>query len=206
MSLFSVRSPSALASSLLNQQLELPDGRVCTITSVDAFEHTKNDTPTYRAMFSMAPGDVFTPSVMGHPMFLIVCYDGQKIGGCVRVTGLTDAAGNGCTGSGKVGKFVGFSHKQTGKIVERGGGQPLLLQMTGTLTPSVVTSATPKKETAKTRKNSSVLLSGVAGKYLTELSEKYRAIATPEDTFNNWLDKIRAEHNTEAKLKKFLAE
>ncbi len=198
MSIFDLSSPLSLAAALQDCELELPSGATVTITEVDAYKKAENDKPSYRAMFEMSPGDVYTPNVMGHPMFLIVCRDGKETGGCVRIRAISSNEET-IQGAGRVGNFIGFEHAQTGRIIER-AGLPLLLQLQGSLSPKKV--KTSKSTQAKKPKGP--LSSTLTASYMNQLTAKYREVAQSNDDLSTWLESVRATHNTEVKLKRFL--
>lgn len=202
MSLFAIKSPTQLAQALVGKLLELPDGQICEITGADGFTWAENQKPVYRDLLHMGIADVFTPVVSGHPMFLIVCMDGTQIGGCVRITGLTNGPNITVEGAGRIGKFVGFSHKQTGRIIER-GERPLLLHMDGSLSPQATSDDAPKKSRGK-KKSAGPLPDKIVQRHMERLTIKYTRVATSTDTFDVWIQNVRTEHPTEAALNRYL--
>ncbi len=200
MSLFD-QDVHALSTSLQGMELELPDGSTVTITGTDTFTRDGNDRGVYKPMLDMRPGEVFAPKVQGHPMFLIVALntEGGESGACVRIIGLDTGDGR-LSGGGRCGKFVGFTeHGQIGRIVEQANGT-LLLEVTGTLeSRRPATSGTSTK-----RRRKGPLSSAVTSQYMAELTTRYQQDAGDGDTFEAWLPQVQADHNTEAKLRRFL--
>lgn len=183
---------SELAEQLVGYELVLPDGRIVTITQTDTFSRTKNDKPNYREMFGMRPGQVFVPRIMGSYMFLVVALEGDLSGACVRIVGIdTDETGE-ITGSGRVSKYIGFNaHKQTGMIVEAKG--KLALAMREVLTPKIPSTNGGTKVKLTDR---------VLRRYADELAVVFMQQARAEETYDEFISRVKREWQTEAELKR----
>lgn len=183
-----------LAQEMEGKELELPDGRVVTITQADAFDRASNTKGVYKSMLEMRPGQVFVARVQSAFMFLIVALEGRLSGACVRIKGLDTPEAGEIEGGGRVGKYVGFNeHKQVGRIEER-PGKPLRLIMEGVLTPEVPTSNGGSKVKLTDR---------VLSRYADRLGEYFMGNAK-DPSYDAFLTRIKTEWGTEAELKKRL--
>ena len=183
-----------LASQLQGRELQLPDGRVVTITQTEAYPRADNDRGVYKPMLDMRPGQVFVARVQSAFTFLIVALDGKLSGACVRIIGIDTPEAGEIEGGGRVGKYVGFTeHRQVGRIEERAG--KLKLVMEGTLFPEV----------PATNGGSKVKLTDrVLGRYADALGAHFMAHAQTGESYDDFLTRIKTEWDNEAELKKQL--
>ncbi len=184
-----------LAQALQGRELELPNGRVITITQTEAYQRRMNDRGPYKPMLEMSPGQVFVARVQSAFMFLIVALDGKLSGACVRIIGIDTPEAGEVEGGGRVGKYVGFTeHRQVGRIEER-AGKPLRLVMEGTLAPEV----------PATNGGSKVKLTDrVLGRYADQLGAHFMGHAQAGESYDAFLTRIKAEWGNEAELKRQL--
>ncbi|MBT5808006.1 hypothetical protein HOI18_01900 [Candidatus Uhrbacteria bacterium] len=196
MSLF-LNNIDALATALVGRNLTLPNGQVVEITKVDSYHRSANDSGPYKPILVMEPGSVFTPKVMGHAMFLIAALDGGERGGCVRITGIKTAENEVITGGGRVGKYVGFDHQQTGRVEVIDDDGNLKLTVEGVLVPQM-----PKSTGAGVEKKGTPLTETIIAKYADELPLYYTEFCEPADTsFEDLLQEVRDDWGTEEELK-----
>lgn len=184
-----------LAAQLQGRELQLPDGRVVTITQADAFDRASNSKGVYRPMLEMRPGQVFVARVQSAFMFLIVALEGPLAGACVRIKGLDTPEAGEIEGGGRVGKYVGFTeHRQIGRIEER-AGKPLRLVMEGVLTPEI----------PATNGGSKVRLTDrVLGRYADQLADHFRSSVRDGESYDAFLTRIKSDWGNEAELKRQL--
>lgn len=184
-----------LAQALQGQELELPDGRVITITQTEGYPRSQNDRGVYKPMLEMSPGQVFIPRVMSAFVFLIVALDGKQAGACVRIVGIDTPEAGEIGGGGRVSKYVGFTeHRQVGRIEER-MGKSLRLVMEGTLAPEV----------PATNGGSKVRLTDrVLSRYADALGGYYTNRPRAGESYDAFLTRIKSEWSNEAQLKKQL--
>lgn len=181
----------ALASALIGRAIGLPDGRRCVPTSTRAFPRRDNEKGIYKPMLDMRPGDVFVARQQSAFLFLVVSFDADGNGACVLVDGAV-IGGNAFDGPGRVGGGIGFTaHRQTGSLVERPDGS-LALEFTGVLEPKEPAKPSPK------------LTERLLQDRMTEVSEAFVARGDETETFERFLERIRAECRTVAELGLFL--
>jgi len=184
-----------LASNLLNRELELPNGQVVTIIETNHYTREENAKGSYAPILDMDPSRVFSPRIMGHPMFLIACWDrvsGEDVlGGCVRISAIDTDTHGVISGAGRVGRAVGFTqHKQMGQVTERQGA-PLLLSIIGVVKPDIVLSGAVK------------LSARVMAKYMEPLTHRYLQDGG-KFSMVDWMEKLEDEHKTEPALRTYL--
>lgn len=184
-----------LAQELLGREIELPDGRVVTITQTDPFDRKSNEKGIYKPMLQMQPGQVFVARVQGAFMFLIVALGNKLSGACVRIKGLDTPEAGEIEGGGRVGKYVGFNeHRQIGRIQER-LGKPLLLIIDGVLTPEV----------PATNGGSKVKLTDrILTRYADQLGTYFMRNAREGESYETFLERIKTEWGTLAQLEQTL--
>ncbi len=182
-----------LTKILQGRDLELPDGRVVKILHTDYYTRTENEKGSYKPMLNMEPGSVYVARIMNAFLFLIVALEGTDSGACVRVTSIQTQNGI-VNGAGRVGTWIGFNmHQQTGRLLEH-ENKPLLLSMEGVLTPEIP----PAQEIALIPLTDSVL-----SKYTDQLAVHFMSQRLNE-SYENFLERIKQEWKTEDELKKRL--
>jgi len=115
----------------------------------------------------------------------------------VRITGIKTAENEVITGGGRVGKYVGFDHQQTGRVEVIDDDGNLKLTVEGVLVPQM-----PKSTGAGVEKKGTPLTETIIAKYADELPLYYTEFCEPADTsFEDLLQEVRDDWGTEEELK-----
>lgn len=197
MSIFDACDFRTLPAALRGRTVHLPDGRDIILRKVSGFGRKENDTPSYRPMFDMNPGDVFVPRVMASFIWLVVCKDGADTGGCVAVEEI-EADGQVIKGKGRVASAVGFSvHRTTGRLIEELDNS-LTLSVSGALSPSLPASKKPGSHGRR-----KLLSQAIVKRHMGKIVDRFNADPKGK-SLEDFVDEVRRACQTEDDLEQFL--
>lgn len=194
------KSYDVLPDMLRGRILHTPNGEF-TITDVEGFSKRENDSPLYRPVLSLKPGQAYFPRRRNAILFLIACRDGMAYGGCVLVRGLLSARGGAFDGPGACSTAVGVAiPKLIAEVVEQPDGHLRLVlprQLTAASTgASAKGSARERPPPGVSREALERRMPMIAEHYLALLASGASAVGQ----FQDFLDALLARCTSEGDL------
>lgn len=194
------KSYDVLPDLLRGRILHTPHGEF-TITAVEGYSKIENDSPLYRPVLSLKPGQAYFPRRRNAILFLIACRDGMAYGGCVLVRGLLSARGGALEGPGACSVAVGVTiPKLIAEVVERPDGHLQLVlprQLATTSAAGAGTKGAPRERPpGVSREALERRMPMITDHYLAILASGAGAVGK----FEEFLDTLLARCNTEGDL------
>lgn len=171
-----------------------------SILEVRRFPRKTNDTPHYRPMLTMRPGEVFTPMHRGSAILpLIVCNDSDgETGACVLIQSV-EVNGEVVEKPGAVSKALGLTiPKDPGRVEERDDGT-LVLVMARLGPPAL------RPKSARIRAGNGIG-NATLTKHFPAIIKKYKKdrLANPGIRFNEYLNSLLKECGNERDLRRLI--
>ena len=181
-------------SALLRGKILRMGQRVFTINVAEGYARSENEKGIYKPIVGMAPGTVYCPRSRNTILFLIACFDGQGIGGCVLIRELLSPERGVISKPGNVSAALGITvAKTTGRIVELPSGE-LRLDLDGAQDE-------PTVEAVETQPKGEPGISQAAIQRLMPLISAAFAKRMDGVTFQAFLEELLGHHKTEADLR-----